>query len=163
MVIAPIGEDGVDDLQALLEACTGYAEQVTGYPTGPSDALSTLLRRPDGLAAESKTVLGLREGDALLGCADLLAGWPDRGTATIGLLVVHPDHRRRGLGRRLHAEVAAVMARAGARRLRVGVVDTAASSTPFWEALGYEPEGDALPYRYDRLRSTVRHLALRLP
>lgn len=159
MTIAPIDEHEVEALQDLLEACTGYAEQVTGYPTGPSDALSTLLQLPEGLRADRKTVLGLREDGVLAACADVLDGFPHDATTTIGLLLVRPSHRRRGLGRRLHAEV--VRRAAGRDRLRVGVVDTAAAgATPFLRVLGYEPEGDALPYRYDHLESTVRHWSL---
>ncbi|GAA2754200.1 hypothetical protein [Amnibacterium kyonggiense] len=73
-----------------------------------------------------------------------------------------PDVRRRGLGRRLHD--AAVARTAGAvDRIRAGIVDTnAADSTPFLARLGWAPEGDAVPYRYDRLESTVRHWSLRL-
>lgn len=160
--VRPIGEDEVGALQALLEAGTAFAEQVTGYPTGPSDALSTLLQLPEGLPEQAKTVLGLWLGDRLVGVADVLRGHPDERTATLGLLLVAPDVRRRGLGRRLHD---AVLARAvgAAERVRIGVVDTnAADSTPFFARLGYEPEGDAAPYRYDHLRSTVRHWSLRL-
>lgn len=161
--IRPVDEDEVDALQTLLEACTDHAQQVTGYPTGPSDALSTLLQLPEGLDPERKTVLALRDGAAFLGVADLLLGYPEASTTTLGLLLVVPEARRQGLGTRLHAHVALRARDAGSARIRIGLVDTnAPDSEPFFRRIGYAPEGDALPFRYDRLQSTVRHWTLRL-
>jgi GNAT superfamily N-acetyltransferase len=160
--IRPIAETDVDGLQALLEACTEYAEQVTGYPTGPSDALSTLLQVPEGLPEDRKTVLGAWEGGRLVGVADVLLGFPDGRTTTLGLLLVAPDRRRRGIGRALHDAVVE-RARTATDVVRIGIVDTNAPvSSPVFARLGSAPVGDAEPFRYDELKSVVRHWRLPL-
>lgn len=91
-------------LQALIESDPGFAERITGYPPGPSDALSLLISRPADLDERDKIVRGIRApvrtGAELIGVVDVLRGWPDEHTAHLGLLFVHPAHRREGLHRR---------------------------------------------------------------
>lgn len=151
-------EGDVEALQRLLESQPEYAEQLTGYPPGPSDALSALIGVPPGFDPGRKRSLGLWRDGVLMGFADVLVGHPDPGTASIGLLLVHGRHRRQGLGRRLHQALDAVLAREqGIERLRVGVVSTTGgASEPFWAAMGYRPTGEQKPYRYDHVDGTVR-------
>lgn len=164
IAVRDLGGDDVDALQLLLESDPGYSQRITGYPTGPSDALSVLIARPAGFDEADKFSLGLWADDQLVGFADLLKGYPDPETAWIGLLIVDPRQRRVGYGRALHA---AIIDRAsswpGVRRILLGIVATnAAYAEPFWRALGYRPTGEVRPYRYDHVESTVARWELAL-
>jgi GNAT superfamily N-acetyltransferase len=157
LVARDLGDEDVDALQDLIETNPAYAEALTGYPPGPSDALSTLIGLPPGADLSDKVALGLWDDGELVGFADVLLGYPDAGVASLGLLMIRNDRQGRGLGRHLHDMVVQrVEEHAAARRLRVGVVGTVAATVePFFRAVGYEPTAVVKPYRYDHVTSTT--------
>jgi GNAT superfamily N-acetyltransferase len=59
-------------------------------------------------------------------------------TARIGDLHVHPDHRRRGIGRALVEAFAARALEAGFPRLEVGTLTADARAVAFWRAMGFD-------------------------
>lgn len=155
--IRALDSSDVDALQALLEATPDYSERVTGYPPGPSDALSALIAVPPGYDPAGKRGAGLWVDGELTAFADVLIGYPDPRTAYLGLLIVRRDSRRRGHGRTLHNALLADLRTAGASVVRVGVVGGAEpDAAPFLRSLGYEPTGEQKPYRYDHLISATR-------
>ncbi len=158
MTLRVLEEPDVEALQSLIESDPGYSERVTGYPPGPSDALSLLLMRPPDLPEEAKVVWGGFVDDELVSVLDVLRGHPTAERAFLGLLLVRGDRQGTGVGR---ATVAAFAE--GARtawpevvRLRLAVVDTNAAAGEFWARLGFEPTGESTRYRYDHLESTTR-------
>lgn len=155
--IHDLGPDDVDALQALLESVPDYTTRITGYPPGPSDALSVLMTVPPGFDAADKLAVGLWEGEELVAFAHVVPGYPYPEFAYVGLLVVHSDHQGNGLGRELHDAILQRAGRtAGFTRMRLGIVQTnAAVAEPFWRRLGYRPTGEHKPYQYDHLTSTV--------
>ncbi len=159
MRIAPLSGDDVGALQELIESQADYTERITGYPPGPSDALSTLLMRPEGMAENAKCVYGAWEEGRLVGAVDVIVGYPRADVAFIGLLLVHGTVAGRGYGRRTHDLVVGAIREEAphVQTLRLAIVDTnAEQAEPFWKALGYQPTGEAKPYRYDQLTSTSR-------
>lgn len=141
-------------LQRVIEEAPAYAERVTGAPPGPADAQSTWTVLPEGKTYDDKFVFGiLREGE-MVGCVDLVRGWPDPGTAMLGLLLVSESHRGEGIGREAYRLVEEVVRGWGTcQRVRIGVVRTNARVLPFWTGLGFEPTGEVKPYRYATVES----------
>jgi GNAT superfamily N-acetyltransferase len=153
-----IEPDEVAVLQGLIESDPDYTERVTGHPPGPSDAQSLLLMRPPDVSEEDKRVLGAWLNGSLVAVVDLVRGFPDDDTVHIGLLQVHGEQRRQGLGKQVH-DLAVQDVRRWAPRatsLRAAIVATNATyAEPFWRSLKYEPSGDPRPYVYDKLQTTV--------
>jgi RimJ/RimL family protein N-acetyltransferase len=149
------GDEAV--LQALLESDPDYTVRVTGYPPGPSDALSLLMVRPESVPESDKVVLGIFDDAELVAVVDLLHGYPEPSFVFIGLLLVHGSRQGSGVGA---AAMAAVERYAGqwpeVRRFRLAVVDTNAAVLGFWRRMGFEPTGETRQYRYDHLESTTR-------
>lgn len=155
LTLRVLGEPDVEALQALLESDHAYTARVTGYPPGPSDALSLLLMRPEGLAEERKAVFG----GFLVSVLDVLRGYPDEEFAFLGLLLVRGDRQGEGIGAVTVGRFVDDAAREWpeVRRLRLAVVDTNAEVAPeFWRRLGFEPTGEVKPYRYHGLESVTR-------
>lgn len=155
-------------LQALIESDPGYAERITGYPPGPSDAVSLLISRPPDLDEDDKIVRGIvistPTGDELAGVLDVLRGWPDEHTVHVGLLLVHLARRRQGIGRRAVARLTE-LARTwpGITGLRVALVQAnAGESDAFWASCGFSSTGERVPYRYAHVDSVseIHHRAL---
>ena len=142
-------------LQRVLEGAPRYAERLTGAPLGAADAQSTYTVLPEGKSYEDKFVYGIYEGGEMIGCADVIRGWPRADTVHIGLLLLAEAQQRQGHGRRACEEIEREARGWGAKRLRIGVVGTNEDVLPFWRKLGFVPTGEVKPYRYGPIQSQV--------
>jgi RimJ/RimL family protein N-acetyltransferase len=130
-------------LQCVLEAAPDYFLQVTGAPPGEAEAQSTFTALPPGKSYQDKFVWGLYEGEAMIGCADVIRGYPVREKALIGLLLLAQPWQHRGLGRAFAALVERVIAAwPEVARLRTGVVASNEGALAFWRKLGYRETGE---------------------
>ena len=143
-------------LRRVLDASPRYAHLVTGVPPGPADAQSLYTMVPDGKAYDDKFVLGIHDGDTMVGCIDLIRGYPDPQTAHIGLLLVDEAHQGRGVGRAAYCAMEELVRRWGScSRIRLGVVRTNDRAAAFWPRLGFAATGEVKPYRYGAIVSEV--------
>ena len=130
-------------LQCVLEAAPDYFLKVTGGPPGGAEAQSTFTALPPGKSYEDKFVWGLYSGDAMIGCADVIRGYPVRGSAVVGLLLLAERWQRRGLGRAFAALIEqAIVAWPEIARLRLGVAASNPGALAFWRKLGYRETGE---------------------
>jgi len=137
------------DLQRVIEAAPGYAQLVTGVPPGPADAQSTYSILPEGKSYDDKFVFGIYLGAQMIGCADVIRGYPNHSTAYLGLLLIAEPFQVRGVGRASFVELESVVARwSGCDRIRLSVIRTNDRVIPFWQKLGFAPTGETRPYRY---------------
>lgn len=146
--VRPLGPTDAAAVQELLEHSPGYTHRVRGREVAPGDGNAVLESLPPGVDPAARTVFGLLATDGpLLAVLDVITGWPEPGTAHIGLLLTRQNRRREGLGRLLHDSVLAQLrARGGIDRLRAGIVATnALDAEPFWQRLGYRPTGITRP------------------
>jgi ribosomal protein S18 acetylase RimI-like enzyme len=71
----------------------------------------------------------------------LIAAW-DGWRGNFYRLVVHPDHRRLGLGRALVGAGETRLIQLGARRISLFAVGSHPAAVAFWDALGYRRDDD---------------------
>lgn len=147
--LRPATLDDVDDLIAFWLV----AGENDSRPSDSPAAVRRLLERdPDALV--------VAELDGRL-VGTVVAGW-DGWRAHVYRLAVHPDARRRGVGRLLLAHVEARFAALGATRVDAMVLETNDLGKAVWRAAGYLPQEDwrrwvkALPTRADRGPATDR-------
>lgn len=131
------GAGDEDALQALLERCGDYFELVEEREPGPGAAGELLRTRPPGTDPGDKIVLVLT-GDSLDGVVDVIRDWPVEGTWLVGLLLLDPALRGRGIGAEVVAALDRWAAGEGAQRLRVAVVHGNARALRFWRGLSFE-------------------------
>ncbi|GEM_PF-5593469 len=124
-------------IASLYRECADYWTLVAGRPAGEEDAVSLLADRPPTLARSNKLVLGLRDGVRLVAIADALRDYPHAGIWWLGLLLVAPESRGRGLGRRLYAAFESWAAAQGANELRLCVQAQNTRAHEFWQMLGF--------------------------
>jgi len=133
-------------LQRVLEAAPDYFERVTGSPPGAAEAQSTFTALPPDTGYEDKFVWGLYAGETMIGCADVIRGYPARDKAVIGLLLIAEPWQGRGLGRAFAALIEqAIAAWPGIARMRIGVVASNPPALAFWRKLGYRETGEVRP------------------
>lgn len=146
----------MSELQSVLEAAPTYAMRVTGLPVGAADAQSTYSALPEGWSYDAKFVYGVFSGDRMVGCIDVLRGYPQRGTAHIGLFLLAESHQGRGIGRAAYRALEEEIGAWGdCNWIRLGVVESNASVIGFWQRLGFVVTGDVKPYRYAAVDSRV--------
>ena len=132
-------------LQAVLEAAPDYFLRVTGGPPR-AEAQNLFTALPQGKTYDDKHVWGLYLGEVMIGCADVIRGYPRGDTAVIGLLLLAERWQGRGLGRAFAALVLRAIAQwSEIATLRIGVAETNPRALAFWRALGFRETGEVKP------------------
>jgi ribosomal protein S18 acetylase RimI-like enzyme len=122
----------VDDVAAVLAFWAVAAENASR----PADAASAVR----GLVARDPEALLLATADGVL-VGTVIAGW-DGWRAHVYRLAVHPDHRGRGLARRLLGAVEERFAALGAGRADAMVLDENTGAQRTWHAAGYDRQAE---------------------
>jgi ribosomal protein S18 acetylase RimI-like enzyme len=149
-------------LQRVLESAPGYAVKVTGAPPAPGAAESLLASLPEGKTYQDKFVFSLHAGDQVVGCADVLRGYPAPEKATIGLLVIAESYQGRGLGAAAYAELESRIRDWGCQTIRLAVVETNDQVLGFWEKAGFQPTGERRAYTAGSVQSELLVMEKRL-
>jgi ribosomal protein S18 acetylase RimI-like enzyme len=136
----------VQALQGVLEAAPSYYLAVTGRPAGNAEAHSTLTALPLDKTGADQVVRGLYAGEAMIGCADVIRGYPAREKAVIGLLLLAQPWQRRGHGRAFALRIEqAIGGWPEIARQRLGVAVSNPGAQAFWRKLGYRETGEVRP------------------
>lgn len=136
--------DPVADLAAVEDCYARSADYWILAERGAPDpglAAQFFTQCPPGCDPAHSQRLGLYEGPVLQGLAELSFGFPAPGDAYLGLQILAPEARGRGLGRRLLAEVEARARAAGAAALYLAVLAENPRGWAFWAREGFEDTG----------------------
>lgn len=130
-------------LQELLERCSDHYMLHEGWPTPPDAGVHELTGVPAGRDPRDLHLFGMADvtGD-LIAAAQLLRDYPSEGAWWIGLLVVEPRHRSRGVGAELLQWVVETARGEGARSLQLVVSLRNERAARFWERAGFRDTGD---------------------
>ena len=121
---------------ALYETNPQYF-RYCGSPALPETAARDMASLPPGVDREQKYFLGYYDGGELLAVLDLIDGYPDAGTAFLGLFMVRGDRAGQGLGTRLMEELFASLASAGFLRVRLAFAAENPQAARFWAKNGF--------------------------
>ena len=135
------------DVPEALELCRGNGDYYAFMRSEPSAEalLADTLALPPGKGLEDKYFLLLRDEAGPLGLADIISGYPDAGTAWIGLFMLRRSGRGRGLGRRMALSLLEGAKAAGFSRAGLAWVRDNPVPARFWPSLGFVPEGAPRP------------------
>jgi len=134
-----LNETNTDEIQQLFSACDDFSQLVLGRPSIPADALDLLYKLPPGKDISDKLVLGIRdENNQLIGVLDAVQGYPQDKICFIGLLLLLPQFRGQGMGRRIMDVFADHMEAKGFQTFMLGVVEENQPALQFWQVCGFE-------------------------
>lgn len=123
----------------LFLAAADYVRLSEGVEPGPAQAAGFFKGVPPGGDIAQSVKVGLFDGAALLGIADMAFGYPEPGDGYIGLMLFAPEARGKGLGRALLTLLEEEARARGAPRLFVGVIEANARGRAFWLREGFVP------------------------
>jgi ribosomal protein S18 acetylase RimI-like enzyme len=135
--ILNIGDENI--VQVLCEQCPDYFKIVKNEKPGKDAGHEILTDLPPGKNLSDKFVFGFFNADGkLIAVADVVRGWKDEDEWTIGLLLIHPAERGRGLGKTIHEFIKNFAKTNDAVKLRIGVVEQNIKAINFWTKQGYQ-------------------------
>ncbi|MFL5813839.1 MAG: GNAT family N-acetyltransferase [Bdellovibrionia bacterium] len=148
-------EDGqhhdVSELQRVLESAPLYWKRIANKTIESDGAQSVLQALPEGKTRADKYVLGIylpnQSSEQMIGCIDLIRGFPDSQTAMLGLLIVSESYQKQGLGKASYEALEKVIRSwPEMRKVRIGVIEANGIVLPFWKSLGFVETGVRRPY-----------------
>ena len=154
--ICRLQPEQVDALQKLFEQCADFTQLVEGEDVSPDAGADIFRSAPEGRSLRDKFLYGIlyREG-ALAGVLEGMRHYPDDATWWIGLLLLAPETRGHGLGRKIiEAFSEYVYANQGAA-IMLGVVEQNRAAYRFWQGLGFEVVRQTEPRLFGRKTQTV--------
>jgi GNAT superfamily N-acetyltransferase len=134
-----LSHETIPALQGFLERCADYNQLVSGEPPSSSAAQSLFTECPPGRSSEDKLVIGVTVGDgSLVGVLDVLRGYPQKECWWVGLLLLDPSWRNRGLGRQIYQSFERWLGQLGVKYILLGVIEANENAYRFWQSLGFE-------------------------
>ena len=137
--VARLTIEDAPDVQSLYERCSDYHLAHEGTPTRPTAGEEELASLPPGRSMEDKFSFGIYapEGE-LLGYIELFRNYPAESEWWIGLLMLDPKKRGRGVGRRVFRAAAGWAFANGARAIQLAVLENDPAAQRFWTRQGFE-------------------------
>ena len=139
-----------------------FVRLTEGVEPGPPQVAQFFQGVPPGGDLAQSLKLGLFDGPALLGIADLGYGYPEPDDAYIGLLLFAPEARGKGYGKALLALIEEEARAHGSDRIFAGVLEANAPARAFWLRECYLPvmrrtlQVGARTHRIDRMVKTLK-------
>ena len=130
--------DAAPAVQRLLERCTDYYELVEGRSPASDAAIEELTGGPPERIPHDLVCLGLlAEPDALVGVIGALRNHRRPDQWYLGLMLLDPDYRGRGVGRACYQAFEGWIASQGVDSALVAVVEANTRAAKFWQSLGF--------------------------
>jgi len=134
-------------LQVLLEKCSDYLTFQDEEPVKPSAALDLFIARPDGIDDKDKVILGIfNDQKQLVGVFDLIKGYSEPRTLSLGLMMIDPLMRGQGIGNKAYHQVEEWAICLQFDKVRLGVLFGNEKGLIFWRKMGLEETGEIKPH-----------------
>ena len=127
-------------LQDLLERCADYVTLEDGAPPGPRAASHLIEALPPERTHEQKHLFALARaaGQPLCAVIDVVRDFPGERDWFVGLVLIEPAERGRGLGAALMADLEAWLRSQGAVACYLAVLERNPDAQRFWTRQGYQ-------------------------
>jgi ribosomal protein S18 acetylase RimI-like enzyme len=156
--------EDIKAVQALCGKCLDYMLLVDGHPADPNEVEREFQEVPPGNLPEDKYVFGIVNiQDELVGLLDGVRSYPEPKVWWIGLLLLLPEVRSQGMGRKVLESFAEFVQANGGQAIMLGVVEENTRAWQFWGRAGFELVRVTEPRQFGNKTQTVRIMRRNLP
>lgn len=106
-------------------------------PPQAGDGSSFLIDLPPGKTQVDKFAFILEKNDRIIGLLDIVRDYPANNIWWIGLFLIHPQFRGKGLGKQVVQMLCRSLQKYGAYEIRLGVLEENTSGYRFWQNSGF--------------------------
>jgi len=125
-------------VEELCDKCSDYYILHDGIVPSKKEVVDIFTAIPPNKKYEEKFVLGIYGFDEkLVGIIDIVRDYPINGEWMLGLLLIDPQERGKGLGKIVHETLILWAKGLGAKSFRIGVIEENHKGAYFWSSLGY--------------------------
>ncbi|WP_410211210.1 GNAT family N-acetyltransferase [Aquirhabdus sp.] len=128
----------IDALFLLFEQASDYFRIIEDRPPKYNDAYLTLTELPPLKGIEDRLCMGFYIDQQLVGCIDLIRGYPETHIAYLGLLFFSKNHQRQGFGKEGVQHAIQISKSWGCTVLRLAVIETNQLAFSFWQRQGFQ-------------------------
>lgn len=126
------------ELQCLCERCSDFYTLVEGGPPEKNEGRNILTELPPGKELKDKFVFGVyNDKCCMIAVIDLVRGYKAENEWMLGLFMIDPCEREKGLGKRLHEFIKEWVSSCQGCKVRIGVARDNENAFRFWSGLGY--------------------------
>ncbi|EDX83292.1 acetyltransferase, GNAT family [Synechococcus sp. PCC 7335] len=125
-------------LQSLYEQCTEFALLTDGQSPPSTAARDEFEALPDGKTTQDKYIFGLFDKNDLIGMIESIRHYPDNQTWWLGLMMLSPEQRGKGLGSELYQAFETWVTAQEIKQVSLSVVEANKLGLQFWKSLGFE-------------------------
>ena len=128
-----------DILQGLYEQCTEFFILTDGLPSSPTAACEEFDDVPEGKTPEDIHIFGLFDADDnLLGAIAGVQYYPDHQTWWLGLMIIAPEYRGKGVGADFYRAYEGWVAAQGISQISLVAIKANELGLKFWQRMGFE-------------------------
>jgi RimJ/RimL family protein N-acetyltransferase len=154
----------MESLQRVFEGAPGYSLNATGDLPGTTEAQALYTEIPPNKTYEDKFVIGYFHNGEMVGCADIVRGYPDDETAMLGLLLFTEKYQKKGLGKFAYSSLEDLcLSWSEVKKVRIGVLETNEHAFVFWKKLGFKENGEKKSWTQGKINCNVIVLEKNLP
>lgn len=126
-------------LQELLVRCTDFFEMIYGEPPAANAAEKVATDGPPGRSLEGKFLFGVFDASGgMTAVIEGFRGYPEEDVYWIGLFLIDPASRKKGVGGGLMNGFFDWARKEGAAQIGLGVQENNTNAFAFWQHMGFK-------------------------
>ncbi|MCH7394767.1 GNAT family N-acetyltransferase [Acinetobacter dispersus] len=130
-------ETDIASIQAVFEATPNYFKLIQGYSAEKNAARNDLKAVPSGHPFTAKFFYAIYHKEQMIGCIDILQGYPESSIVFIGLLLFIESQQGLGYGSQAFNFILSLANTWRCDRLRIAVVQSNEPAFAFWSRQGF--------------------------
>jgi len=136
--VVPLTVDDEERIQQFLIECSDYQMLESGRPVQPGDAHAFLYDLPPGKTLDEKFTFAIEKDTRIIALLDVLRDYKAKDSWWIGLLLISPSMRGKGLGRKIMDYIIKNLTRDGVREIQLAVLEENEAGLLFWQKMGFQ-------------------------
>ena len=141
--------DNIEIFQQLYEQCTDFIQLTYGHPPSSTVACEDFEDVPQGKTTQDLYILGLFNPDNILvGVIEAVRHYPDNKTWWIGLMMLTPKQRKKGIGTVFYQAFEQWVFTQGGSKISLFVIKANLAGLQFWQKMGFKITREIQPRQF---------------